>query len=59
MAIACKNCGSAFTQDEMARLKPPRYPWPLSAEGQRALDENVAHGYDQTPCPRCGCRTLR
>ena len=58
-AIGCKNCGSYFTDDEMARLKPPMHPWPLTAVGQRIYDENRALGQDQVACPRCGCRTLR
>ncbi|MGE5186700.1 MAG: hypothetical protein ACM31C_31820 [Acidobacteriota bacterium] len=59
MAIACRNCGSHFTHDEMLRLKPPSHAWPLTAAGKRASDENRSAGLDQSPCPTCGCRTLR
>lgn len=59
MVIGCKNCGSHFTHDEMVRLKPPPHSWPLTPAGQRALDENRTAGRDQSPCPTCGCRTLR
>jgi hypothetical protein len=59
MVIGCKNCGSNFTRDEMMRLKPPEYAWPLTAEGKRVQDENEARGYDRSQCPTCGCRTLR
>ena len=58
-AIGCKNCGSYFTHDEMLRLRPPVHSWPLTAAGQRTLDENRTQGLDQTQCPTCGCRTLR
>ena len=59
MPIGCKNCGSYFTQDEMARRKPPVYPWPLTQTGERVLAENRENGDDQVLCPNCGCGTLR
>jgi DNA-directed RNA polymerase subunit RPC12/RpoP len=57
--IGCKNCGSHFTHDEMMRLKPPMHAWPLTAVGKRVFEENRTDGRDQSPCPTCGCRTLR
>jgi hypothetical protein len=57
--MGCKNCGSHFTHREMLALKPPPYPWPLTAVGKRVHDENVELGNDQSQCPTCGCRTLR
>ena len=59
MAIGCKNCGAYFTRDEIARRKPPLHAWPLTAVGERILAENIATGDVQTPCPTCGCQTLR
>lgn len=59
MVIGCKNCGSHFTRDEMMRLKPPEYAWPLTPAGKRTHDENEARGFDRSRCPTCGCRTLR
>ncbi len=59
MPIGCKNCGSYFTRDEMERRKPPAYPWPLTAAGERALAENRESGEDQIQCPNCGCGTLK
>jgi len=58
VAIGCKNCGSYLSRDELAKLRPPPYPWPLTAVGQRIANENVAQGND-TMCPTCGCKTLR
>ncbi|HTL33561.1 MAG TPA: hypothetical protein VL326_10565 [Kofleriaceae bacterium] len=57
--IGCKNCGSHFTHDEMLRLKPPTYAWPLTTVGKRIEHENKSPGHDQSQCPTCGCRTLR
>ena len=59
MLIGCKNCGSHFTHEEMLRLKPPEHAWPLTAAGKRIHDENESAGLDRSPCPTCGCRTLR
>ena len=59
MAIGCRNCGSYFTKDELARRKPPAYPWPLTAVGEQTLADNRASGDDLTLCPNCGCGTLR
>lgn len=58
MPIGCKNCGGYFTRDEMAKRKPPVYPWALTAHGERILAENIAAGEDRL-CPNCGCGTLR
>lgn len=59
MAISCKNCGSYFTQDELAKRKPPVHSWPLTAVGARVLEENRETGEAQFLCPHCGCGTLR
>ena len=59
MVIGCRNCGSHFTRDEMMRLRPPEYSWPLTPVGKKTHDENEAQGYDRSQCPTCGCRTLR
>ena len=59
MAIKCGNCGGFFTNDELAKRKPPRYPWALSPGGQRVLTENQQRNLaDSMPCPGCGQRTL-
>jgi len=43
----------------MLRLKPPAHSWPLTATGKRIHAENQSGGFDKSPCPTCGCRTLR
>jgi hypothetical protein len=58
-AIGCKNCGAYFTRDELAKRKPPAYPWPLTPVGERFLAENQASGDDRYLCPNCGRGTLR
>lgn len=59
MAIKCGNCGGFFTTDELAKRKPPLYPWSLTPAGQRVLAENHQRGTgDSYPCPGCGQRTL-
>lgn len=58
MIVGCKNCGSYFTGPEMAKRKPPLYPWKLTEAGARVLEQNLAGG-EQRPCPTCGHRTLR
>ena len=57
MLVGCKNCGGYFTRDELARLKPPVHPWPLTARGEQSLAANAARGTD-SPCPSCGQNTL-
>ena len=58
-AIVCKNCGGYFTEDELAKRKPPVHPWTLTATGERILAENRESGQDQFLCPNCGRGTLR
>ncbi|MDB4961641.1 MAG: hypothetical protein JWP01_1640 [Myxococcales bacterium] len=57
-AIKCGNCGGFFTTTEVAQRKPPRYPWVLTASGQKVLAENQQRGGEHTPCPNCGNQTL-
>ncbi|MFN0248166.1 MAG: hypothetical protein ACKV2T_14845 [Kofleriaceae bacterium] len=58
MAVRCGNCGGHFTPHEVQFRHRPRYPWPLSVAGQRALTENQQRGSTLPPCPECGQQTL-
>jgi DNA-directed RNA polymerase subunit RPC12/RpoP len=58
MAIKCGNCGGHFNNAELMHRRPPRYPWPLTPNGQRVLAENQARGGEHYQCPGCGQRTL-
>ncbi len=53
MLVACKNCGTHFTEHEMATRRPPMHPWQLTPVGARVLQENETAG-DRRPCPQCG-----
>ncbi len=36
-------------------MKPPRYPWPITANGQRVMTELAQRGSGPSPvCPGCG-----
>jgi hypothetical protein len=54
MGYRCGNCGGNFTQDEAQHMKPPRYPWPITANGQRVMTEIQQRGGAQLVCPGCG-----
>jgi hypothetical protein len=58
MAFRCGNCGGFFSQTEVTNKPPPRYPWTLTASGQKVIAELERVGGDSPQCPGCGQRTL-
>jgi len=58
MAIQCANCRGYFSNDEIARAKPPKHPWPVTPSGAQTIDVNQRRVDPQWPCPACGHRAL-